>query len=104
MKPKHFKESNHILAKPSALTDSECGSLSVFSNGRECISLWKPSWKERLSILFYGNIWLSVHSGNTQPPVWLDGSKTVFIQKKVSFRDKMDLFFKMLEVQKRKLQ
>lgn len=84
MTPKDFKESNKNLAKPEALTDSECGSLPVFTNGRECISLWKPSWKERISILFFGNVWLSVHSGVTQPPVWLDGSKTIFIKTKNS--------------------
>lgn len=82
MTPKTFTESNSTLAKPNALTDSECGSLPVFTNGRECISLWKPSWKERLSILLFGNVWLSIHSGTTQPPVWLDGRKTVFIQQK----------------------
>ena len=82
MKPKDFKESNKTLGKPIALTDSECGDLKVFTNGRECVSLWKPSLRERISILFYGNIWLSIHSGVTQPPVWLDGKKTVFIQQK----------------------
>jgi hypothetical protein len=82
MIPKHFKESNSVLAKPDALTDSECESLSVFTNGRECISLWKPSLKERISILFFGNVWLSIHSGTTQPPVWIDAKKTIFIKPK----------------------
>lgn len=82
MKPTDFKESTKTLERPDALTDLECSSLHVFTNGRECISLWKPSLRERLSILIHGNVWLSIHSGQTQPPVWLDGSKTVFTKPK----------------------
>ena len=78
MKPIEFKEANAKLQKPESMTDKECKSLPVFRNGKQCISCWKPTLKERLSILSYGKIWLSVHSGNTQPPVWLKGEKTVF--------------------------
>ena len=103
MKPNKFKESNRILEKPNALTDSECGNLPVFTNGRECISLWKPSIKERISILIHGNVWLSIHTGTSQPPVWLDGSKTIFIEpKKLSFRDKIELFIERLELKHRR--
>ena len=63
MRPVNFKESNFILHKPSSMTDKECG---------------KPTFRERLSILFFGKIWLSVFTGKTQPPVWLMGKKTIF--------------------------
>lgn len=93
MIPSNFKESNRILKKPNALTDNECGDLNVYTNGRECISLWKPSLRERISILIHGNVWLSIHTGQSQPPVWLDGSKTIFIKpKKLPFRDRLELF------------
>ena len=88
MKPKNFKEATKVLQKPGDMTNEECSSLSVWNDGKQCISCWKPSIKERLSILLFGNVWLSVRSGNTQPPVWIDGSKTVINlqSKKRSFQ------------------
>lgn len=81
MKPIEFKEQTHVLKRPDALTDLECGSLGAWSDGKQCISCWKPSFRERISILFNGRLWLSVWGGNTQPPVWIDGTKTVFNKK-----------------------
>jgi hypothetical protein len=83
MKPKFFNEATQELKKPSSMTDSECGSLYVYqSSDGTCISLWSaPLWK-RIKFLFHGSIWLGVHSGKTQPPVWLDCSKTVFVKEK----------------------
>jgi len=78
MKPIQFKESNITLQKPESMTDEECQPLPIFRDGKQCISCWRPTWKEVFSILFYRKIWLSVHSGNTQPPVWLLGEKTAF--------------------------
>ncbi len=79
MKPIKFPEANKELVKPKGMTDEECGSLPVWSDGQMCVSLWKPTLRERLSILFYGRVWLAVLSGNTQPPVALDGIKTIFV-------------------------
>lgn len=83
MKPSNFKEATKTLQKPENMTDKECAPLSVYSDGKICVSCWKPSWKERLSILVFGKVWLGVLSGQTQPPVWIDGSKTVFNKEKV---------------------
>ena len=44
----------------------------------QCISCWKLSWRQRIAALVHGRVWLSVLSGYTQPPVWMDCSKTVF--------------------------
>ena len=82
MKPIKFEEANKNLLKPENMTDEECSSLWVHTDGRECISCWKLSFKQRLSALFYGKVWLSVLSGYTQPPVWLDCRKTVFLKQK----------------------
>lgn len=81
MKPIKFKEANKDLLKPDGMTDKECGSLPVFSDGTQCISCWKMSWKQRFSALFRGKVWLSVMSPNTQPPVWLQCYKTPFIKE-----------------------
>lgn len=78
MVPEKFPEANKNLLKPSSMTDAECASLWVFNDESQCISRWKLTWRERLKALIYGRIWLSVHSGVTQPPVWLSADKTVF--------------------------
>lgn len=78
MQPVKFPEANKNLLKPSNMTDAECASLWVFNDGQQCVSRWRLTWKDRLRILFYGHVWLSVHSGQTQPPVRLDSEKTVF--------------------------
>ncbi len=78
MKPVKFKESNKLLQKPANMTDEECSPLPVYSDGQQCISCWKPSWMERFSILFFGKVWLSVFTSKTQPPVWIEGTKTIF--------------------------
>lgn len=81
MRPINFKESNRHLGKPAGMTDEECGSLHVFTDGSQCISCWKMSWRERLSALLFGRVWVSVLSGGTQPPIWAGCQKTVFKKK-----------------------
>jgi hypothetical protein len=78
MKPIEFKQANKNLLKPAGMTDEECGSLPVYCDGKECISLWKMTWKERLSAVFFGRIWLYVVSGQTQPPVSLMATREIF--------------------------
>lgn len=78
MKPIKFKEATKCLSKPVSMSETECGSLWVFSDEDTCISCWKASFWNRLKFLFHGKIWLGVLSGTTQPPVWLDCTKTVF--------------------------
>jgi len=81
MKPLKFKEATTNLAKPLSMTDEECGSLYIYQNEKgECISLWTTTFWERLKFLFHGKLWLCVLSGKTQPPVWLDMTKTVFLK------------------------
>lgn len=83
MKPIKFKQATVELQKPENMTDEECSPLWVFiDNNTTCISCWRLSWKERFKLLFHGNIWLSILSGKTQPPVWLSADKTVFINEK----------------------
>lgn len=81
MMPEDFKEANVTLLKPESMTDKECSSLRVYTDGKQCVSCWGLSLIERLKVLFYGKIWLGVLSGHTQPPVWMDCGKTVFIKE-----------------------
>lgn len=73
MKPIDFPQSTKVLQKPSEMPDKECASLHVWSDGKQCVSCWKPTFVERMKIAFGGNVWLGVLSGKTQPPVFVAG-------------------------------
>lgn len=81
MKPIKFKEATKNLLKPENMTDEECSPLWVYNDGRECVSCWRLTWKERIKALLFGKVWLGVLSGFTQPPVWMVCDKTVFTQE-----------------------
>lgn len=85
MKPTDFKQSTKVLQRPSTMAESECQSLPVWCDGKQCVSAWKPSIRERLNILFGGNVWLGVMSGKTQPPVFVSGKK-VFVKASIKAR------------------
>lgn len=78
MNPIDFVEANKTLTKPLSMTDEECGSLSVWNDGKQSVSCWRPTLRERLSILIFGCVWLTVLSGETQPPVALSGKRKIF--------------------------
>lgn len=78
MKPTDFPESNKLLLKPKDMTDEECASLPVWTDGEMCVSLWRPSLRERLSLLLFGKCWLFALSGGTQPPVAMMIAKDIF--------------------------
>lgn len=73
MKPIDFKQSTKVLQRSSEVTDDGRSSLHVWSDGMQCVSCWKPSLSERISLVFGGKVWLGVASGSTQPPVFLSG-------------------------------
>jgi hypothetical protein len=78
MKPINFSQSNKNLLKPEGMTDEECGSLPIYTDGGQCISLWQMTWKERLSALLFGKVWVYVLSGHTQPPIGFNVTREVF--------------------------
>lgn len=78
MDPVEFKESTKVLTRPEGMTDQECGPLHVWSDGSQTVSLWRPTWRERLSILLFGRVWLAVLFGETQPPVSIEGRRVYF--------------------------
>jgi len=80
--PVKFPEANKNLLKPESMTDEECASLWVYSDGRQCISCWKLGFIDRMKALLFGRIWLGVLSGDTQPPVWILCQKSVFDHNK----------------------
>lgn len=81
--PTTFPEANKNIGKPVSMSDLECKRLDIYTDGKQCISCWKMSWMQRVQALLFGKIWLSVLTGDTtQPPVWLDCGKTVFVAQK----------------------
>lgn len=76
MEPINFKEATMTLTAPSSMPDT--GDLPVYTDGKQCVSCWKPTWKERLSILVHGRIYLGVMGKRTQPPVWIAGTCPFF--------------------------
>lgn len=64
MNPIHFKEVNVEFAKDQP----EYNTLPAFINDSpkgEVITCWRLSFKERLYILFNGNVWLSLMTFNS---------------------------------------
>ena len=78
MTPREFPEQTIVLQRPPSMSEEECGPLGIHNDGETCVSCWRPTWRERLSILLFGRVWLGILSGQTQPPVWLDGSRQIF--------------------------
>ena len=81
MQPANFEEANKLLngnQKQYSEQVEGVDALPIYTNGEQCISLWKMSFRERLSALFFGRVWLAVLSGNTQPPVAIHATKKYF--------------------------
>ena len=82
MKPVSFKEQTKILQRPPTMPAEQCIPLPVYTDGTVCINCWKLSLMERLMAAIWGRVWLSVLSGSTQPPVWLDCQRLEFEYQK----------------------
>ena len=78
MQPVNFELSNRVL-QPSHTVYSEditgVIDLPVWTNREQCVSCWRMSWRERLSALLFGRVWLAVLSGETQPPVCIHAER-----------------------------
>jgi hypothetical protein len=74
MKPISFKHQMKEL-QPSGKKYSDnvlsVEPLPVWTDGEQCVTCWEMSWRERISALFFGRVWLAVLSGDTQPPVFI---------------------------------
>lgn len=81
---REFPEANVKLLKPDSMTDEECTPLYVYSTDKLCISCWRFNWYQRILVLLFGRIWLCVHGGKTQPPVWLDCARNIFVKPEES--------------------
>ena len=80
MKPTAFEGHDVVLGAPEgwdAAKNGECAGLPIMRDRGVCTSLWEASHDERAAIASGANIWLHVHSGETQPPVSLSVGRPV---------------------------
>lgn len=85
MKPIEFKDQTIVLQPNPNQTEidgQQVGTLPIFTDGEQCISCWGLTLAERFKALWYGKIWLGIHAGRTQPPVWLSAENEVFSEAK----------------------
>lgn len=68
--PIHFEGVNKVLTAPEGCTEP-VREMPVFTNGTTCISCWKFSAEELAEIAATGQVWVSVMSGGTQPPIFV---------------------------------
>ena len=75
MKPAAFKLANKTLQpsdKVYSTNVDDVKPLQIWSDDEQCVSLWKMTWRERISALFFGCVWIAVLSGRTQPPIYAE--------------------------------
>jgi hypothetical protein len=81
MTPIPFPEQTKSLAPSGQEYSSNVGSvrdLPVWTDGEQCVSCWRLSWRERLSAVFFGRVWCAVLSGGSQPPVFVEATRNYF--------------------------
>ena len=81
MKPSKFKYSNFEamgweLPEGTPKNVLSVENLPVWTDGHQIVSLWKPTFLERLSILVFGRVWVSVLSGDRVFPMNVSGERT----------------------------
>ncbi len=85
MKPSEFPEANSVLTAPEGMPS--CMDLPVYRHATipgalpdrsHLVSLWRPTWRERFSLLFFGRIWLDFAGARTHPPVAVSAVRTYF--------------------------
>jgi|GEM_PF-2778285 len=72
--PIKFPEANAVLEKPANMTEEECHSLPILRKDGQCISMWKLSPEELVSVNITHCVCVGVLSGHTQPPIWVEGA------------------------------
>lgn len=79
MIPERFPEKNKTLLPPHGMED--CEPLDIWTDGMFCTSRWRMSWRERISALVFGRVWVRVWSWKpTQPPIALDACRSIFVE------------------------
>jgi hypothetical protein len=70
-KPVYWHGANKILKAPKGTTEEQVQDLHVFNNGVVSVSCWSLSEEALKEIINTGCIFVSVYSGQTQPPIFI---------------------------------
>ena len=85
MNPVIFEGSNKTLQPTGEVTysDSVVGisPLPIWTDGEQCVSCWSMSWRERLSAVVFGRVWVAALTGQIQPPMCVLAEKNYFDEK-----------------------
>lgn len=77
MTPQNFPQANRVFAAPPGEED-RVYPLYANSDGEVVTELWRPSWRERLSILIFGRVWLRLLGSRPQPAA-VEGKRRMFL-------------------------
>ena len=83
MVPGDFPERTAVLGRPVSMSQEECSPLAVYQDvaGGYTVSHWRMTWRERVSALLFGRVWVWIHmGGHTQPPIALEAKRSIFIR------------------------
>ena len=69
MKPTDFEYANLNFVGGSSGRTVPIGELPVWTDKEQCVSLWSMSWRERLSALLFGRVWVNLLCGGRHPPI-----------------------------------
>ena len=86
LKPVNFKEANIELHPRIENPDSK--SIRAFTDDKQCITCWKLTFWQRLSVLIFGRVWMGIRSGRMMPSVWLASGRTCFVNDQNTSRGK----------------
>ncbi|RKD61539.1 hypothetical protein [Rhizobium sp. WW_1] len=78
--PVHFHGANMLLGPPKG--SENVGELHTYTNGRCSVSCWEFSPEELAEIVRTGRVFVSIFSGQSQPPVHVgseDGVRDVVV-------------------------
>ena len=74
MTPQNFILANGTVGKTET-GENEIEALPIFNDGARSLSSWRMSWRERLSAFFFGNAWVWIQAGKSQPPMMIEVSR-----------------------------
>lgn len=79
MRPIAFRQAEYLLHNPGNNGGRCPNDLPIRYEDGQCVSCWRPSLRERISILLHGRVWLGVRMPRAnQPQVWLVARREMF--------------------------
>jgi len=74
-----FDHCNRMLAKESPKDQAPFFPGQFFTDGTNSVYCFLATWKERIAILFFGRVWLTMKLGkDIAPAMMVSGKRTVF--------------------------